>query len=131
MGVENATEELNTSTDRLQIGDKLWVEVGEGGIAENPFQLGHDEIHVSGNTKPGDEVFVEVFSMPGEVRAKVMHKSESETDETIVPDHSREKAIVWRGTEQNINRQQAKKRVEFKTQDDIRGSKNDLLDGHL
>jgi len=52
-------------------------------------------------------------------------------ENSLFEDHTREQKIEWDGSQQTINPEEIKKRTDIFTKEDIRGSKNDLLDGHL
>lgn len=130
MASDNAKEELSTTQHRLIEGDKLWVEVNRKGISENPFNKGPEIIDVRGDFTAGDELFVKITSTNGNIGARIIHKSETD-DDTVIPENNRESTVVWRGTEQDIGLEQAKKRSIVQNEGDVRGTKNDLLDGHL
>lgn len=92
----------------------------------------------------GPFVIDEVGSWPAEITegddkrglllVKLLPESEiAETDESgfEIDSPKREEPILWEGTPQSINPEDVKDRRSTFTEDDPRGSKNDLLGGHL
>lgn len=90
-----------------------------------PFRIGNES-----NEWPAE--IVRVGS--GRYTVKLLDADEVQQDdekEDIISSPNRKEPIEWQGTPQEVDSQQADKRSNTFHQDDPRGSKNDLLDGHL
>lgn len=104
-----------------------------------PEKIGeHQVINLLGNVNP------EVRKIPVRVIIKENHGGHLEgwirtwttdisefKDKSLFEDHTREERIEWDGSKQTIHPEKLKKRTNVFNEDDPRGSKNDLLGGHL
>lgn len=144
------------SPKRLRAGDRTWTSVirlssKDKLICENPSYHG-DKIHILPGKYPDEIAGVEVFreggglnedieSVPiyveiernetGTYLSRVLEAenwpSPSENDDTSIFETERKESIEWRGSPQKSGSAGSDKRQELLSEDNIRGSKNDLI----
>jgi hypothetical protein len=117
----------NDSKDLLLPSDGYPVEIG-----------GHPTVNRPGNINPEvRDTPVRVIikenaggHLEGWIRTWTTDITEFK-EESLFSDHTREERVEWDGSEQTLHPEKIKKRTSVFNEEDVRGSKNDLLDGHL
>ena len=98
-----------------------------------------EDIHAKSSflIRNDDQIYAEIVQKErGTLSVRPLQKQnwpeeDSNEAESIYEETNREEGIEWEGTPQNIDSDSAKNRSKTFNESDTRGSKNDLLDGHL
>ena len=131
---------------RLRTGDRVLSEVkrhkgSNKAFADHPLNPDDDVIHVlfhdlSATAKQyvNETIWVEVTAdtrdTGGHVETVPMNvgSDDGSDEKDLFSDHSRAEAIEWEGNGQTVSDREQKRIL---TEEDIRGDKNDILDGYL
>ena len=133
---------LDPETNRVRTGDFVKIsnrrsKTPKIDLCENPLERGHEYIHVeyasreeriSTSTPLWVEITQDDFENNGYLKAELVENIEERDSE--VESHfstSREMGVEWTGTPQKRSDKDVKSREQVFAQEDVRGSKNDLL----